>query len=157
MQAKNQHEWFTAGERKEPAWCFSEYDSINGKKFGKLYNYYAVSDSRGLAPEGWHISSYLEWDELKNFLGDDNYLNQRLKSENEWKKRWQGTNESNLAVLPSGKCYNDGRFSNENYAAFFWILNTPKYNGINIYGDEKKYGLWKYDKECGMSVRCIKD
>lgn len=54
-QAKTDAEWISAGENEQPAWCYYENDPENGKIYGKLYNYYAVNDSRGLAPEGWRI------------------------------------------------------------------------------------------------------
>jgi uncharacterized protein (TIGR02145 family) len=54
---------------KTGAWCFYNNDSAIGKIYGKLYNWYAVNDPRGLAPNGWHISSYEEWVELQDCLG----------------------------------------------------------------------------------------
>ena len=51
------------------AWCWYKNDSANGPVYGKLYNWYAVKDPRGLAPLGWHIPSYEEWDTLNVYLG----------------------------------------------------------------------------------------
>jgi len=48
-------EWLKAAENRRPAWCYYNNDPVNGKKYGKLYNWFAVNDSRGLAPPGWHI------------------------------------------------------------------------------------------------------
>ncbi len=58
-------EWEVAGFEEKPAWCYYNYDSTNGAQYGKLYNWYAVNDSRGLAPEGWQIPSLVEWDIFK--------------------------------------------------------------------------------------------
>jgi uncharacterized protein (TIGR02145 family) len=66
---KTNEEWMKAGENKQPAWCYYDNDPKNGKKYGKLYNWYAVSDPRGLAPEGWHIPSRQEIDSFEEFLG----------------------------------------------------------------------------------------
>ena len=54
-------QWHEAGENEQPAWCYYDNDPSNGKKYGKLYNWYAIIDPRGLAPEGWHIPSDKEW------------------------------------------------------------------------------------------------
>jgi hypothetical protein len=51
------------------AWCYYENDAKNGVKYGKLYNWYAVNDARGLAPAGWHVPTDYEWEVLSTFLG----------------------------------------------------------------------------------------
>ena len=51
------------------AWCYYANDTANGVTYGKLYNWYAVTDPRGLAPTGWHIPTDQEWTSLTNFLG----------------------------------------------------------------------------------------
>ena len=70
-EAKTGEEWKKAGENKQPAWCYCDNDPTNGAKYGKLYNWYAVNDSRGLAPVGYHIPSDAEWTKLEVFLGAD--------------------------------------------------------------------------------------
>src|SRR3989338_8108735 len=59
-EVKSAEEWEKVGKRKKPAWCYYDYTSANGTKYGKLYNWYAVNDPRGLAPDGWHIPDSLE-------------------------------------------------------------------------------------------------
>jgi hypothetical protein len=54
-QVQSAAEWEQAGRERRPAWSYYENDAENGKIYGKLYNWYAVNDARGLAPEGWHI------------------------------------------------------------------------------------------------------
>ena len=81
-QAKTNEEWELAGMYGKPAWCYYDNDPKNEAKYGKLYNWYAVSDPRGLAPEGWHISSDFEWVTLYNLLGSDPGLS--MKSINGW-------------------------------------------------------------------------
>lgn len=79
-QAKTQLEWMEACKNKSPAWCYYENDIQNGDDFGKLYNWYAVSDERGLAPDGWHIPSNFEWREMFDYLGGINVAGNKLKS-----------------------------------------------------------------------------
>ena len=81
-QAKTNAEWLAAGENKQPAWCYYDNDPANGEKYGKLYNWYAVNDSRGLAPEGYHIPTYAEWTTFMNLLGND--AGNKMKSTSGW-------------------------------------------------------------------------
>jgi len=64
------------------AWCYYENDAKNGVKYGKLYNWFAVNDARGLAPAGWHIPTDGEWTVLENSLGDD--AGKKMKSTSGW-------------------------------------------------------------------------
>ncbi len=66
---ESNEEWKKAGENAQPAWCYYDNDPENGKKYRKLYNWFAVNDPRGLAPEGSHITSQKEWNILVEFLG----------------------------------------------------------------------------------------
>ena len=72
-EAKTEEEWLKAGESEEPAWCYYRNDPKNdfGEKYGKLYNWYALNDPRGLAPEGFHIPSSEEWEILEFSIGRD--------------------------------------------------------------------------------------
>jgi len=51
------------------AWCHYANNTANGTIYGKLYNWYAVNDPRGLAPIGQHIPTDAEWITLTDFLG----------------------------------------------------------------------------------------
>lgn len=67
-EAKTNEEWKKSGDEQKPAWCYYNNDPANGEKYGKLYNWYAVNDPRGLAPEGWHIPTDAEWTTLTAYL-----------------------------------------------------------------------------------------
>ena len=83
-QAKTDEEWDKANEKEQPAWCY--YDNLprNGEKYGKLYNWYAVNDPRGLAPEGWHVPSDAEWTVLIDYLGGGDVAGTKMKSKSGW-------------------------------------------------------------------------
>ena len=85
-EAKTKEDWEQAGKEGKPAWCFYENDPKNGAKYGKLYNWYAVNDPRGLAPVGWHIPTDVEWTTLENYLGDD--AGKKMKSTSGW-QNWE--------------------------------------------------------------------
>ena len=71
-EAKTKEEWKKAGKNKQPAWCYFENDPSNGTKYGKLYNWHAINDPRGLAPEGWHVSTKSECEDLGTYLSGIN-------------------------------------------------------------------------------------
>lgn len=121
--ASTSEAWESAKKKGKPAWCYYDNrsvqdDPINGNKYGILYNWYAVSDPRGLAPEGWHIASDAEWTTLANQLGGKELAGIKLKSENSWGVKsyigWQsnftvncgGDNSSGINALPGGYCHN---------------------------------------------------
>jgi uncharacterized protein (TIGR02145 family) len=81
-EVKSNEDWEKAGKNKQPAWCYYENNPSNGIKYGKLYNWWAVNDPRGLAPEGWHISSAEEFSQIKGYVGVDNV--NELKSKSGW-------------------------------------------------------------------------
>ena len=82
--AKTNEEWEAAGVNNQPAWCYYENDTMNGTKYGKLYNWYAVNDARGLAPTGWHIPTDEEWTVLETFLGGGKVAGEKIKSSFAW-------------------------------------------------------------------------
>ena len=83
-QAKTDEEWQAAGNNKQAAWCYFENDAKNGTKYGKLYNWYAVNDARGLAPAAWHIPTDEEWTVLSTFLGGEDVAGKKMKSTSGW-------------------------------------------------------------------------
>jgi uncharacterized protein (TIGR02145 family) len=85
-EAKTKTAWLKAGKEGKPAWCFYNNDPSNETKYGKLYNWYAVNDPRGLAPEGYQVASDKDWQVLKIFLDDDDKLGagNKLKSQVGW-------------------------------------------------------------------------
>ena len=82
-QAKTNEEWKNA---RGPAWCYYKNDPVNGTKYGKLYNRFAINDARGLAPQGYHIPSQVEWIKLTDYLGGRGpSAKTKLKSSSGWK------------------------------------------------------------------------
>jgi uncharacterized protein (TIGR02145 family) len=90
------------------AWCWYNNDSANGAVYGKLYNWYAVNDPRGLAPEGWHIPSDAEWTTLTTFLGGEGVAGGKMKERGitHWiYPNTDATNSSGFTGLPGGVRY----------------------------------------------------
>ena len=101
-EAKTKEAWLRAAAKKQPAWCYYENKTDNGRHFGKLYNWYAVNDPRGLAPEGWHIASEEEWEELFRHLAGKSIAGLALKTREGWLQDGNGTDVVGFHAMPGG-------------------------------------------------------
>ena len=148
FQATCADEWVRALKNKQPAWCFYNYDENQGLKYGKLYNWYAVYDSRGIAPKGWRIPSSEDFISLVNLVKIENLTN--LKSEDLWNYEFlyemreidqvdievhqdggKGTNVLGFNGKPSGRCDDKGIFNDLNHFTFFWTKTDVIFNSLN--------------------------
>lgn len=157
-EAKSIADWTRAGKNKKAVWCYYENDKKNGAKFGKLYNYYALTDSRGLAPVGWRIPSASDWKKLESKLGKTPGL--KMKSKNGWDKEGNGTNESQFSGFPGGYRGIDGKFYFKGQNGYWWILGDAKTKNVVCRNLNFKYDFLinlRATKETGFSVRCIKE
>jgi uncharacterized protein (TIGR02145 family) len=145
------------------AWCYYDNDPLNGAKYGKLYNWYAVNDSRGLAPTGYHVPSVNEWYTLSAYLsGYSIDPGGELKEANScswYPPNIGATDSTGFTGLPGG--LNQGGFySSLNNVGYFWTFTLTLGQANHIY-------LWTNNAEInfdtsvyfynGMSVRFIKD
>ncbi len=145
------------------AWCYYNNDSALGAIYGKLYNWYAVNDPRGLAPEGWHVPTDAEWTTLTTYLGGDSISGGKMKETgtSHWQSPNAGaTNESGFTALPGGALNYDGVFDLIDGYGFWW--SSTETRATNAWSRALSYGstdIGRGDnhKGCGFSVRCIKD
>jgi uncharacterized protein (TIGR02145 family) len=147
------------------AWCYYDNITANGTVYGKLYNWYAVNDSRGLAPQGWHIPVDQEWMNLINYLGGENVAGGKLKTTGN--QYWANpnnyaTNEIGFSALPGGE-RNDatGNFSGNIGYSCCWWSSTEFGNccaaGYDLINSNGIVGIGYRAKKRGYSLRCIKD
>lgn len=166
-EAKTAEEWIAAGDNKQPAWCYYDNKPENGVVYGKLYNWYAVTDPRGIAAKGWHVPSGEEWKQLIDYLGPwDPYfgttkISSKMRSDSLW-YLFPGTNESGFNGLPGGRMkveYNQCEFESITNSASWWSSTSYFESGkfCNIIGKMGVFIWGGASKADGMSVRCIKD
>jgi uncharacterized protein (TIGR02145 family) len=147
------------------AWCYFNNDpSGYGAIYGKLYNWYAVNDPRGLAPQGWHIATYDEWAILSTTLGGTTVAGSKLKTAGT--SRWVSpntgaTNESGFSALPGSYRDIDGRFLNFTGQSGYW-WTAKEFNTSNAFyyflNNTIENLLWgNENKKRGFSVRIIRD
>lgn len=148
----------------EGAYCNYNYEHNNLKTFGKLYDWAAVTDSRNIAPKGWHVATDKDWNELITYLGGDGVAGGKMKESGllHWKDPNTGANNSSgFTGLPGGY-HADYGFMSLGSQGYWWSSveteDNPSYawsyvlsysgEGITRSGDNKTKA---------MSVRCVKD
>jgi len=159
-QAKTDEEWEKALEEGKPAWCYYDNDPKNGNKYGRLYNWSAVTDPRGLAPSGWHIPSDAEWTTLTDNLGGEDVAGNKMKSKAGWYNNGNGSDASGFSGLPGGNRYGNGTFNNIGNCGYWW--SSTEYNtfyaGLRLLSYNNGYVYRSSStKADGFSVRCLRD
>ena len=143
------------------AWCYYNNDASNGTKYSKLYNWYAVHDPRGLAPNGYHIPTDEEWKKLTDYLGEESEAGTKMKSTSGWNNNGNGTNSSGFSGLPGGYRGDDGTFNYIGNYGYWW--SSTDYNTYNAWFRSLNYfngNVYRYvyfGKENGFSVRCLRN
>jgi len=146
--AATEEEWRDAISKEEGAWCYYDNDEGNAGRYGRLYNWYAVNDPRGLAPEGWRMPSDAEWQALVDVLGGEGTAGGVLRER-------EGFN-----AVPAGSRNCLGMFYGRGKYAYFWTASEAgRYEAwdreVSTIGDEVR--RIKVNKSIGFSVRCVKD
>lgn len=147
------------------AWCWYNNDSSTyASTYGKLYNWYAVNDPRGLAPQGWHISSDPEWSStLSNCLGGSTIAGGKMKEmgTSHWLSPNTGANNSSgFTGLPGGSRNDAGSFSNINSNGYWWSSwesSVPNAYARFLRYDGGEINPGVLNKRYGLSVRCLRD
>jgi uncharacterized protein (TIGR02145 family) len=160
----NSNQWssLTSG-----AWVHLNNSNSYENTYGKLYNWYTVSDSRNLCPTGWHVPTDDEWTTLTDYLGGEPNADEILRSVGTqyWRSPNTGaTNESGFNGLPAGFRTESGNFTCDDCVSKWWSstdyqndaisrqLSSTQVNGVG--------GLFIrtiVDKNEGYSVRCLKN
>lgn len=173
-EARTEEEWEKAFKNKQPAWCYYENKHENNFIYGKLYNYYAVTDIRGIAPSGYRVPTINDWDILINNLGGKNTAGEFLKSEMFWNLNKisrpssvsYGENKLQLQkvisvfdAVPGGIRKEYGTFTSIGKDGHWWSIpnennNITKYVSLGYYNNSVFYNDINFGY--GLSVRCIK-
>jgi uncharacterized protein (TIGR02145 family) len=161
------------------AYAIYNDDNMNNDAFGKLYNWYAVTDARHLCPTDWHEPSDAEWTILETYLtnngygfgGSGNDIAKSMSATSSWDESISAgsvgndpasNNSSGFSALPGGFRHYNGFFDYINYIGFWWSSSSDE-SGSNdswsryLQNDSANLNRIQYDKHKGLSVRCIKD
>ena len=150
------------------AWCDYNNDGQYNDPYGKLYNWCAGTDSRNIAPIGWHVPSVEEVIILQNYLGGETIAGGKLKETGftHWGSPNTGaTNETGFTAIPNGMRDQSGNFLNSlTTNCTFWTSSEYNNGGTingwsgNLFYDGMNFLIsGGYSKTRGISIRCIKD
>jgi len=144
------------------AYCNYENKAGNSATYGRLYNWFAVNDSRNIAPTGWHAATATDWATLIDYLGGKD-AGGKLKEAGvtHWiSPNMDADNSSGFTALPGGYRFNDGLFSRLGSNGFWWTATennslTAFYRKLGT--DHMDCDLDTLYKVDGLSIRCLKD
>lgn len=159
-EAKTFEEWKNANYNQQPAWCYYNNDPANGVKYGKLYNWYAINDTRGLSPKGWRVPSKTDFDKLYNISGNASSIH--LKSEDSWldePSNAHGTNNSGFNGLASGYRTHEGNYMGKGMEGSYWSANETElaFAWRIKFSNTNEFQFLDILKSFGFSVRCLKN
>jgi uncharacterized protein (TIGR02145 family) len=168
-------EWenLTTGAR-----CYYRNDEDLVNSYGYLYNWAAVSDSRNIAPEGWHVPTDEDWKQLEMAIG----MGESETNEDGYRGTYEGSNLagqkslwragkltnnpgfgiSGFAAIPGGYCVPKGYCYDLRECAYYWTAteSDPDDDDVwyrAIYYNHEQVLRLEQDRQCGFSVRCVKD
>ena len=129
------------------AYCDYDNNALNSNTFGRLYNWYATNDSRNIAPEGWHVATYTDYQVLIDYLGGPWKADEIMKN-------------GGFNALPGGKRNRDGVFFDQGTYPYFW--SSTEYHEGSAWAryvvlDGGELNIINLSKNYGFSVRCVRD
>jgi uncharacterized protein (TIGR02145 family) len=159
------------------AWCYYNNNPSKGAVYGKLYNWYAVNDPRGLAPQGWHIPNDSEWKIMTKFMDptvdttcqclSGTTIGNSLKSTSGWLDPFStsgdgnGNNNSGFTGLPGGSNnFTLGSANMDTVYGRWWSSSTSNVSDAWYYSLSGRWdSIYRntYSKSSGFSVRLVKD
>ncbi len=132
-------------------------------EYGRLYNWYAVNDARGLCPSGWHVPTDGEWTDLENFIAAQGFSGTEgtaLKSTYGFNNGGNGTDDFGFSALPGGyRDASDGYIAGAGLGGYWWSSSPSGGNAWYRYLNYNNLGIYRHDlnPRSGFSVRCLRD
>ncbi len=146
VEIKNYNAWNNALKNHLPAWCYYNYDNRN-LSFGKIYNYFAVKDKRGIVPKGFHISTDNEFDQIHTFCLNDKNIFVFLEK-----------NGFNISYGGSGQ---EGIFNGINNFESWWVTLISDQLTLGEFSLNKESNLYNFsaftDDSHGCYLRAVMD
>lgn len=144
------------------AYCYYDNNKENYQVYGSLYNWYALIDSRGICPYGWHVPDTSEFNILSSYLSSQSLKSGALKALVLWNTpNDNGANYQKFSALPGGKrWYNSGQFEFIKTGAYFWTSSSKDLQKAYYFAFSFDYPLARvspFIRNDGFSCRCVKD
>jgi len=188
-------DWNESWSTQAPAFSVFYYNGHNTdgidsyddmvEAYGKIYNWYAVDDARGLCPEGWHVPSLSDWNQLESYIidnyaqFDEDNVGDALKScrqENsplgddcltdehprfdEYSAAVYGIDYFGFNAIPGGQRLHGGAYNNIGRDSSYWTSTYMSHDQSHYISFSYHNGsMSKSYKNCvhGYTVRCVRD
>lgn len=159
-EAKSAADWLEAGKAEKPAWCWYNFGSISDSSKVRLYNYFAVIDPRGLAPQGWHIPTMEEFETLITNNGGKKLAGKTILASAQWGDTSDKSYRAGGNATRTGMRSFNGGYSNlEDFG--YWWSRTSRANGNAwhfVLNHRTSVAKLTFSQQLnGFAVRCIKD
>lgn len=148
-----------------PSWTYYNHDSTNNIIYGKLYNGYAVNDSRNICPIGFRVPTQTDYNTLATYIGgSSNGGKLKEAGTSHWTSPNTGaTNSTGFTALPGGYMGDQNSSSNINTWGYFWTATYSTTGGATNYlrhltnNSTTFTETTSFSLKGGASVRCIKN
>lgn len=150
--------WAEAGQREVAAYTTYSNQMPPPAKWGLLYNFAAVTDERGICPEGWRVPDNRDWRTLEDFLGGGAQAANALKAADGWPGKYAGSDSTGFAALPAGWRTQEGIFYLAGRIGYFWTSERSPDGTVMshmVFDVERPMFRIGYDPGMGQSLRCI--
>lgn len=143
------------------AWTYYNNDSSFGPLYGRLYNWYALADPRGICPQGWHVATTADWDSLVAQFGGPSIAASHLKATTGWElPNVASDNASGFSALPSGNRKDNGIYNGLGLSGPFWT--STEQDSLQALArfmnrSHNEVGKKAGDKRNGLACRCVKN
>lgn len=162
-EISSSEQWSEYFDSSTPGWAYYNYDASNGTLYGKLYNYYAVSQSSRIAPEGFRIPTDGDFTTLVTYLGGQNQAGYKMKNTEHWltmtRRNPNGSNQSGFKGNPSGYIKTDtGEFWDLGWSANYWTATTASASEViskRLYWSNNDCISVNAPTDMGLAVRLI--
>jgi uncharacterized protein (TIGR02145 family) len=167
-ESKSAQDWIRLYNEKKPAWTVYLWESNSESLYGIIYNYYALIDSRGIAPNSWRVPTSTDFLNLIEFNGGSNSAPKKIMSKDLWIEN-PGSNESGFNATPGSEIWIGGTFGIRNEYVGYWtnsnnVEGNPIIFGISsipsqrvYFNDEEPLNRLINVQRAGFYIRCIKE
>jgi uncharacterized protein (TIGR02145 family) len=164
-EARSRGDWVKAAKDHTPAWCYYNNDPLIGEEYGVMYNWYAVNDPRGLAPEGWRVPTDNDWAALENYFGAS-VAGTKMKCDTSAIESKLTEDVIKFCAPLGGYRSRDGNFTG--LKEFTYLSGVTEDHlpeakdkifiwGRGLHVDNATAMRCGLDKEFGLYVRCVRD
>lgn len=156
-------QWQEYASTETPGWCYYDFDAGNAQTYGKLYNWYAISASDAICPDGYRVPTNADFVTLSTYLGGNASSGLKLKNNDYWltltRQSGNGTNESNFTGNPGGYVKSDtADFWDQGWSANFWTQTTASATEVisrRLVWSGTSFNTTNAPMDMGLSVRLI--